>query len=212
MRGKDPLLFFAASAGKGSPPRMRGKACIFWPSTVFTGITPAHAGKRSTKQFFIRKEEDHPRACGEKCKNRTGIQVRLGSPPRMRGKEETGAAWRWLMRITPAHAGKSGRISGPTRPGSGSPPRMRGKVLRYGRNLHRTGITPAHAGKSSSGFTLLYVSRDHPRACGEKSIRILRMWERTGSPPRMRGKADGRRAARTDGRITPAHAGKRSRW
>ena len=37
----------------GSPPRMRGKAFMFWPSAVFMGITPAYAGKRLKRSHRI---------------------------------------------------------------------------------------------------------------------------------------------------------------
>ena len=54
--------------GRGSPPRMRGKAvygrCFQQP----TGITPAHAGKRKQKNKSSLNSGDHPRACGEKTK------------------------------------------------------------------------------------------------------------------------------------------------
>ena len=50
----------------GSPPRMRGKACIADDEARAAGITPAYAGK--SERFWSRKDrlEDHPRVCGEK--------------------------------------------------------------------------------------------------------------------------------------------------
>ena len=53
---------------KGSPPRVRGKVGAVVCGVVYSGITPAYAGK-STLYSGIRR-------------------VVLGSPPRMRGKEE----------------------------------------------------------------------------------------------------------------------------
>ena len=75
----------------GSPPRMRGKACIYYCACLPPRITPAYAGKRRASQMSLRAERDHPRVCGEK-----GSLVRLslcgwGSPPRMRGKGPKGA-------------------------------------------------------------------------------------------------------------------------
>ena len=49
----------------GSPPRMRGKLLQFYSSSTFDRITPADAGKT---QFFVlapRRDQDHPRGCGE---------------------------------------------------------------------------------------------------------------------------------------------------
>ena len=71
------------------------------------GITPACAGKR--KVFLLSGIEvgDHPRVCGEKHTGANGLNTKVGSPPRMRGKVY-GATGEVLMRgITPAYAGKS---------------------------------------------------------------------------------------------------------
>ena len=93
---------------RGSSPRMRGKL-----SNVFTGIKnvrliPAHAGK--TKRSASRRHEirAHPRACGEN-KISFGVQaLKLGSSPRMRGKQRPGERRDGQPRLIPAHAGKTG--------------------------------------------------------------------------------------------------------
>ena len=70
-------------------------------------ITPAHAGKTKTEKDEPKKEQDHPRACGENLKTlRSGVG-QSGSPPRMRGKLDNGLAASYGVRITPAHAGKT---------------------------------------------------------------------------------------------------------
>ena len=106
----------------------------------------------------------------------------------MRGKRETLHDVLAAIRITPAHAGKTVRLSvslppSPDHPRAcgenkteldaevlmlGSPPRMRGKPhIRVFR--HETGrITPACAGKSSVDQKAAGVITDHPRVCGEK--------------------------------------------
>ena len=193
---------------KGSPPRMRGKPTRYTANICMSRITPAHAGKTDYAQPAFATEEDHPRACGENEKGKNCESSREGSPPRMRGKPDCSAASICRMRITPAHAGKTSRMSR-RRSGTkdhpracgenistdcvqiamtGSPPRMRGKPA----TQHRVGaggwITPAHAGKTgvflSSGVCV------------------------TGSPPRMRGKQNPMDAKKISNRITPAHAGK----
>ena len=166
--------------------------------------------------------------------NWTGPTKRRGSPPRMRGKDQPlindAKAWG----ITPAYAGKRGRLSrayemqgdhprvcGEKRSGSspasilwGSPPRMRGKERHtaYWNPLHR--ITPAYAGKSAERKLYVVYMRDHPRVCGEKNYKRILGRQHRGSPPRMRGKARRKPLQPLHSGITPAYAGKSSpsRW
>ena len=91
----------------GSPPRRRGKE----RSTALVGtptrITPALAGKSYVFGPFRPGSWDHPRVGGEKRFVRNRTQLRLGSPPRGRGKGRRipgACCWRG---ITPAWAGKS---------------------------------------------------------------------------------------------------------
>ena len=85
---------------------MRGK--VYHPSSslCLLRITPAHAGKRFGKQAIDAASEDHPRACGEKFLTISILAPYLGSPPRMRGKDNNDVRGRRSIRITPAHAGK----------------------------------------------------------------------------------------------------------
>ena len=53
---------------QGSPPRVRGKARSAPIQYVFTGITPACAGKRHSARSPVFLLRDHPRVCGEKTK------------------------------------------------------------------------------------------------------------------------------------------------
>ena len=50
----------------GSPPRMRGKACLTLIIRLLLGITPAYAGKSTTAGRGRMPSRDHPRVCGEK--------------------------------------------------------------------------------------------------------------------------------------------------
>ena len=50
------------------------------------GITPAYAGKRKSDNNARGHNRDHPRVCGEKFVSRTSKGIKVGSPPRMRGK------------------------------------------------------------------------------------------------------------------------------
>ena len=156
------------------------------------------------------------------------MQRQLGSPPRMRGKLWMSIAALIVYGITPAHAGKTDRITSewseredhPRACGEnlgqlrldtsilGSPPRMRGKLRCRSRSGHGGRITPAHAGKTKTRHCMCMRTGDHPRACGENDRQGRRDCHRSGSPPRMRGKLSKAKNCFTPPRITPAHAGK----
>ena len=126
---------------------MRGKEEFAKAEGIHIGITPAYAGKR--KRFTILHElgQDHPRLCGEKSKKDVIWLIVYGSPPPMRGKENSKTEIIRRGRITPAYAGKSSTTTGcnvynqdhprlcgeKDNPASrictmqGSPPPMRGK-------------------------------------------------------------------------------------
>ena len=57
-----------------------------------------------------------------------------------------------------------------------------------------------------------FSREDHPRTRGEKSSYTLYSPVYLGSPPHTRGKEPSRAATPAEGRITPAHAGKRQRF
>ena len=71
-----------------------------------TRITPALAGKSYVFGPFRPGSWDHPRVGGEKRFVRNRTQLRLGSPPRGRGKETLDTGRIRASRITPAWAGK----------------------------------------------------------------------------------------------------------
>ena len=133
--------------------------------------------------------QDHPRACGENLSPPVSVRDVVGSPPRMRGKQQVVKAANDNARITPAHAGKTYRVNTqrfwiedhPRACGEnpafwlsimsrvGSPPRMRGKLRKRTLIMKSCGITPAHAGKTRKNGQTYYNVEDHPRACGENS-------------------------------------------
>ena len=104
---KDLLNFFKS----GSPPRMRGKLQSFSMFQVSYRITPADAGKTRIFRADQRRNQDHPRGCGENCPGVSVPAVGTGSPPRMRGKLVFASCYCNVTRITPADAGKTGRWS-----------------------------------------------------------------------------------------------------
>ena len=95
------------AVGAGSPPRMRGKDKRHDGQNGYQGITPAHAGKSLPAFPDGVCNGDHPRACGEKFCDTVVDCIKLGSPPRMRGKVRSAGQDSGPAGITPAHAGKS---------------------------------------------------------------------------------------------------------
>ena len=86
---------------------MRGKP--LWSSRrgLTSRITPAGAGKTTFMADIAACIWDHPRRCGEKFFSKKGVDICLGSPPRMRGKHFDSIAETADGRITPAYAGKT---------------------------------------------------------------------------------------------------------
>ena len=192
----------------GSPPRMRGKRCPRLYVRVFTGITPADAGKTSV---LI-----EPLGCLP------------GSPPRMRGKHLANLSLHLGAGITPADAGKTDCCNQPLNHTQdhprgcgenqqvgeralkllGSPPRMRGKLFADSALRTPVRITPADAGKTAGNFVQTASATDHPRGCGENLRGSFLQRSSAGSPPRMRGKHPQLKGEWESKRITPADAGK----
>ena len=191
--------------------------------------SPACAGKSGNGNLRLVLAWDHPRVCGEKHLFLVAKASMIGSPPRVRGKEdERGRATR-NRGITPACAGKRAviaatdaiprdhpRVCGekrlraaPSHPITGSPPRMRGKGYTGSAARPAGRITPACAGKSYSPPQGSKRQGDHPRVCGEKKDNPDEWSEVQGSPPRVRGKARRGACSGLPGWITPACAGKR---
>ena len=86
---------------------MRGKGSENVSKKRSVGITPAYAGKRGTLDSWHYADKDHPRVCGEKVADTKSTSIKLGSPPRMRGKACMPYPQRGPEGITPAYAGKS---------------------------------------------------------------------------------------------------------
>ena len=174
----------------GSPPHGRGKGHGCHQTAVVVGITPAWAGKRTTRNSGRKSTRDHPRMGGEKLSCISLLGELLESPPQC--------------------GEKMGRFSC-TNSVPGSPPRGRGKGDGRHRHYCCTGITPALAGKSGRTSARTRPGRDHPRMGGEKSCLAASFSHRFGSPPRGRGKAGKTTIYQRLEGITPAWAGKSSR-
>ena len=170
VRGEKSPVKRETRPPEGSPPRTRGEAIVIDVDSTDTGITPAYAGRRTGQSHRYLHRKDHPRVRGEKFITQAQDTVESGSPPRTRGEGPYRRKFQGLSGITPAYAGRSGRlpsgshrvgdhprvrgekICAPGRSGEqrGSPPRTRGED-RPGRSLPGApGITPAYAGRRDS--------------------------------------------------------------
>ena len=65
---------------------MRGKLTVLGIIDSKQRITPAHAGKTAGSWLSADERADHPRACGENKGEKDMQELKIGSPPRMRGK------------------------------------------------------------------------------------------------------------------------------
>ena len=130
----------------------------------------------------------------------------------MRGKDTMIDVTISAFRITPAYAGKSQQR------GSGyndrwDHPRLCGeKFSLLSKSLRLPWITPAYAGKRNLIILNKIDWKDHPRLCGEKPSPAKRNCYKTGSPPPMRGKVANDPDIPPEVGITPAYAGKSSRY
>ena len=185
---------------------MRERQVDFMNLRVVMGITPAHAGKTCTDFHVIRHLEDHPRSCGKDGHERRRLRGEIGSPPLMRERPPTRPPFTVLLRITPAHAGKT-RIQGnacvrhwdhprscgkdekhaySSINGKGSPPLMRERHPTEKIKKGDDRITPAHAGKTFQCLHCRNQLQDHPRSCGKDYEANRRKYLSAGSPPLMR--------------------------
>ena len=139
------------SFNQGSPPRMRGKVACKVKPVCYKGITPAHAGKRTTPISRVWSVWDHPRACGEKRFDELSGNDPQGSPPRMRGKVAREDVSKTVQLDHPRACGEKLPRVFVFGPAAGSPPRMRGKDALGEVLAQAVGITPAHAGKRLTG-------------------------------------------------------------
>ena len=105
--GEKHNVFTLGSLVQGSPPRRRGKATLDGHVAQGHGITPAWAGKRSGGLSRRIRPENHPRVGGKKCPSCAAALSAAGSPPRGRGKVQSDPCFPFVVRITPAWAGKS---------------------------------------------------------------------------------------------------------
>ena len=209
--GEKPMGFWVCPPIEGSPPHMRGKGTALGCKAAGTGITPAHAGKRTYSPTVFCRFWDHPRTCGEKWKSAAHLRRGNGITPAHAGKSPHFCPREREVRDHPRTCGEKAQREGCTMWHRGSPPHMRGKEAAPHRQHVRQRITPAHAGKRPWPALSVPGSGDHPRTCGEKGDLVSQGGNILGSPPHMRGKVTHAYNLPYWYGITPAHAGKSCR-
>ena len=174
---------------------------------------------------------DHPRACGANVSGLMETWCRVGSSPRVRGKQIYKLGVFTCSRIIPARAGQTSsrdpppgfRPEHPRACGAngvapntdhmpiGSSPRVRGKHRASGETAAQVRIIPARAGQTTRSTQARQPAPDHPRACGANSFFLSSHVLGFGSSPRVRGKRVVRVPGRLPARIIPARAGQTAR-
>ena len=167
-RGENSVPAVARAAHRGSSPLTRGKRARRPHKACFCGLIPAHAGKTRRMCLTSESKPAHPRSRGE---NRDGVLKSMsigGSSPLTRGKRHFQPLNNLMLRLIPAHAGKTS-LWPSTRSALRAHPRSRGEnacpnfgtFLRCGSSpltrgkprpgtawLSGAGLIPAHAGKT----------------------------------------------------------------
>ena len=166
--------------------------------------------------------------CGENISASVAAWFASGSSPRVRGKLLHDCFNSSIIRLIPACAGKTLRLSlrwgvarahprvcgenarslYPITLSSGSSPRVRGKLSAGRHFAGQVGLIPALAGKTLWAGNMFSGIWAHPRAGGENFLMPVKMLLIVGSSPRWRGKRPPARSEIKNGGLIPALAGK----
>ena len=172
------------------------------------GLIPAHAGKTYRFPRSGSRPRAHPRSRGENIAQSRSYPGHCGSSPLTRGKRERCQPLETTVRLIPAHAGKTVKVSVLAETKKAHP-RSRGENatgLPEPGTGHR--LIPAHAGKTTVGTQANRAPRAHPRSRGENACASAPMFDTPGSSPLTRGKPANTRDERDGTGLIPAHAGK----
>ena len=167
-RGENGTISRCVGTGLGSSPLTRGK--LVRPQRWSRGrrLIPTHAGKTRACRAEPTSTRAHPRSRGENHTSRPLSLKPSGSSPLTRGKLSQISCGEAVVRIIPAHAGKTfPRVElnhhetahprsrgenyawcGAFQVWGGSSPLTRGKLVGGGPGLPACGLIPAHAGKT----------------------------------------------------------------
>ena len=126
--GEQVFYRLLVTADDGSPPRVRGTDVVPSNPESGDGITPACAGNSQPRAIEAAVGRDHPRVCGEQFSHDHGMDIWMGSPPRVRGTDYAKTTISCRGRITPACAGNRDYQT-PLKSGVEDHPRVCGEQL-----------------------------------------------------------------------------------
>ena len=171
-------------------------------------LIPAHAGKTTSPPAHARANAAHPRSRGENLGAPSRDPPASGSSPLTRGKLGWYRLRQNVIRLIPAHAGKTA-VAALIVPDGTAHPRSRGE------NPEATPhqgpeprLIPAHAGKTPRPRPIARRAQAHPRSRGENVAGDRCVCFGIGSSPLTRGKQARRSHEIRGRRLIPAHAGK----
>ncbi len=170
-------------------------------------IIPALAGNTLWSKSDPGFGWDHPRSRGEYLDAYTSAELVTGSSPLSRGIPGRPGRVGARLRIIPALAGNTSRLSPRTGRGWGSSPLSRGIPVAALEPLTIIRIIPALAGNTTVPPRSAFRRADHPRSRGEYLNLELPSWVRDGSSPLSRGILGSAVEQRSGVRIIPALAG-----
>ena len=107
-RGENGCSRPAPRSWKGSSPLTRGKRPRSGRPSLPVRLIPAHAGKTAMGRRCAPRVWAHPRSRGENISTVSQVVHALGSSPLTRGKRLYDAEHSRIIRLIPAHAGKTG--------------------------------------------------------------------------------------------------------
>ena len=189
-RGENAPSSASRSPARGSSPLTRGKQRRRYGDCYPPRLIPAHAGKTASPIRRLLPTAAHPRSRGENVRRTIRPDPGEGSSPLTRGKLPGVLHLIAIVRLIPAHAGKT---HGPPRtvcrlaahPRSrgenvtrvrhaasrwGSSPLTRGKRRPCTRRRQGGRLIPAHAGKTPPARAAYLPGRAHPRSRGENQL------------------------------------------
>ena len=106
-RGENRMSVAVTDSGLGSSPLTRGKRNLLAGRNFGQRLIPAHAGKTPRPLFRGLVLPAHPRSRGENCRWEPFSLADDGSSPLTRGKPVESALNAGVIRLIPAHAGKT---------------------------------------------------------------------------------------------------------
>ena len=106
-RGENSLTALIVIVPPGSSPLTRGKLTVDEEAVGVGGLIPAHAGKTSRTCARFPSPWAHPRSRGENICSFSARMSSTGSSPLTRGKRAGMECAGHVLRLIPAHAGKT---------------------------------------------------------------------------------------------------------